>query len=582
MRVSRPLFPWALAALCLAWTAAQLSLAWTDAPIVDEPIHVFDGALAWDRGNPNANPEHPPLVKMLAAASSSPWRTRAAPLRAGEDPRAPAPAVLLDPHETAFRRIFATRLPAIAIALAAIIACGAWGRRIGGDAGGLGAAAFLASSTLYGAHAHFVTTDAAVASLAFTGAFLLIGIEGWRFRIRIAAAGLFLGAALAAKYSAVFLVPAAILFSAFDRSTRRRLAGHAGAAAVAILVLAAIVSFASRHATPAEVRAEIARARAGNTSNLLDPAGFSPLLSLGDRAAAWSPGLGRYFLGTALVASPAFRRDAYPAFFHGRITTQGALGYFPACVAFKFGTFALLAALAGVLVARRRLGWCALLTPLAYFLLSLRAHYLLGARYLLPIYPFLCVWASGLASRRGAASAEGEARVPDAGRGPRIARVALAAASVISLVAAAAAFPYWLGDSSLLGRAIGPLDGWFADSNLDWGQDLRRLEAKAAKRSAPVFIVGGSEFGGLPGLFPLLRFPDLSAPLPPGIYSATRWQPFLRAADTPEGRAAYPPALRPLITKLRNDYERLSRGPAIADLSTPSMRGSELSASGVP
>ncbi len=581
----RTIFPWALAALCLVWTTAQISLAWNDAPIVDEPIHVFDGALAVDLGDPTANPEHPPLVKMLAAAAAAPWRSRATPLRPGDDPRSPAPAMLLLPHASAFVRIFAARLPAIAIALAGVVVCGLWGKRIGGPAGGLGAAALLASSTLYGAHAHFVTTDVAVASLVFTGAFFLSGLDDRRRGVRIAAAGLFLGAALAAKYSAAFLVPVVLLLSALERPTRRRLAAHAAAAVTALLVLTAITSVASRHATGIEVRAEIDRARVGDTSNRLDPAGFSPLLSLGHRVSAVSPGLGRYLMGTALVASPAFRREAYPAFFHGRITTSGALGYFPACVLFKFGTLALLAGLAGAWIARRRIGWFALLTPLCYFAVSLRAHYLLGARYLLPMYPFLCLWASGLTARRAASplvSAEAPTadRVEDTRSPLSAGPLFLAAASILSLISAVAAFPYWLADSSIAGRAIGPLDRWFADSNLDWGQDLRRLEKRAAGRRAPVFIIGGSEFGGLPELFPLLRFPDLNRPLPAGDYSVTRWGPFLRAADTPEARARYPPELRPVVVKLRSDFERLYRGPVLPDISTPSMLGTAALAGG--
>jgi hypothetical protein len=61
--------------------------------------------------------------------------------------------------------------------------------------------------------------------------------------------------------------------------------------------------------------------------------------------------------------------------------------------------------------------------------------------------------------------------------------------------------------------------------------------------------------------------------LPPGLYSVTRWKPFLRAAATPEGLAAFPPELRPLILKLRRDYEVLYRGPILRDLATPSMFG---------
>lgn len=558
---NRARFPAALAALCLAWTAAQLALARNDAPIVDEPIHFFDGSLAVDRGDPTANPEHPPLVKVLAAAASRPWRARAAAVRPGEDPRAAAPALLVRPPDTARARIFAARLPPIAIALAAIAVCGAWGASIGGAAGGLAAAALLASSTLFGAHAHFVTTDAPVAALLFCAAFCLDAPEDRFPAGRIAAAGALLGLALAAKYSAVFLVPVLLLVSFFRRPVRSRLAAHLAVVLVAGAALAAITSWASRRATAAEVRDEIAAARGGGTTNRLDAAGMSAILAVGERIAPASPGLARYCLGTALVASPAFRRGAYPAFFHGRITTTGAPGYFPACVAFKFGSIALVAGLAGLVLGARRLPLFAVLPALLYFGAAVPAHYLLGARYLLPVYPFLCLWAAPLG---------------------RIAPRTILAAAALSIAGAAGAYPHWIADSSAIGRAIGPIDEWFADSNLDWGQDLARLEARAAARRTPVAIVSGSEFGNLAELYPALRFPDLARPLPPGLYSAVRWLPFLRAAAKPEGLAAYPAELRPVVLRLRADYDLFYRNPAIPDLSTPSMRGSRVPPEAAP
>lgn len=549
----RGLFLWGLAALAAAWTAAQVSLARTDAPVVDEPIHFLDGALAVDWGDPAANPEHPPLVKMLAAATAGRWRERAPAVHSADAGRAAAPALLIRPRDSFGPRIFAARLPEIAIGLAAIFAAALWGRAIGGDAGGLGSAALLAASTLWGAHAHLVTTDVAVASLAFCGAALL-GL-GPPTAPRAIAAGLFFGGALTAKYSAIFLVP--ILLAAWIASApgRPRIAAAALSFGVALIAATAIVTVASRHATAAEVRSEIASARAGATANRLPAGGMTPLLFVGERLAAVSPGVGRYCLGAALVASPAYRREGYPAFFHGRITTSGAVGYFPAAAAFKFGTVALLFGLAGLALGRKQLPLVAVAAPVFYFAAALPAHYLLGARYLLPVYPFLCLWAAPLGRRA-----------------PRL----LLGAAAAALVGAAWTYPYWMADRSLLGRAIGPLEEWFADSSLDWGQDLGRLAARADARKVPVSIVSGSEFGGLPELYPVLRFPDASGPLPPGDYSVVRWGPFIAAAAEPAALSRYPPELRALVVRLRDDYAIFERRPGIPTLSTPGMRGVSL------
>jgi 4-amino-4-deoxy-L-arabinose transferase-like glycosyltransferase len=564
------LFRIGLVVLSLAWVATQLYLAWDDAPTVDEPMHLFDGALQLDLGNSYANPEHPPLVKMLGAAAATPWRGRPALPPIGSDARGPASAYLVRPAATVFSRIFAARLPAVAVGLLAILAAALWGRRMAGPAGGLAAAALLASSTLYGAHAHLLTTDVAVASFTFCGAYLLVGEPGKRWSAP--AAGVCLGLALASKFSGLFLAPAVLVLGAVELARRRQRAGRAlVAAAAAAATLLAVVSFAARRTTAPEVRRQIAAAERGRTTNLLDASAFPAALAAADRAAAISPGTGRYVLGAVMVASPAYRKGAYPAFFHGRISTEGNWLYFPACLAFKWGTGAAAAAILGLWAGfsrRRRAegfapGLTAVVLPLAYFAMAVPSHYQLGARYLLPMFPFLALWAAPLAARRQEAPSGVE----------RARRFALALLAGLSLLGAAASFPFWMADSSSAGRLLGPIDAWFADSNLDWGQDLRRIARGAEAIGTPVYVVSGSEFDDLSKIFPSLRFPEARDPLPGGAYSVTRWGPFLAAAARPAGLACFPRQLRPLLAKLHGDYEEMARQPEIPRLSTPSMRG---------
>jgi hypothetical protein len=89
-----------------------------------------------------------------------------------------------------------------------------WGRELVGSAAALGALFLYALDPTMVAHSAFVTTDVGLA--AFTVLFLF---ALWRYierpgRLRLVLCGLALGAVLGAKFSAVFLLPAAALLLA--------------------------------------------------------------------------------------------------------------------------------------------------------------------------------------------------------------------------------------------------------------------------------------------------------------------------------------------------------------------------------
>jgi hypothetical protein len=100
--------------------------------------------------------------------------------------------------------------------------------------------------------------------------------------------------------------------------------------------------------------------------------------------------------------------------------------------------------------------------PVVFFLFTATLADNLGVRYLLPIYPLLFVWISRLAA------------VPPA----RSRTAVIAVAAVLGTVYVGGAlkiYPDHLSYFNLL--AGGPANGhkFLDDSNIDWGQDLRRL-----------------------------------------------------------------------------------------------------------
>lgn len=109
----------------------------------------------------------------------------------------------------------------------------------------------------------------------------------------------------------------------------------------------------------------------------------------------------------------------------------------------------------------------ALLIPACgYFAIALTTTINLGYRHLLPILPFLYVLIGTVVSQSLHEQSAHESRVK-----PRLAAVLLGWFVVASLWM----YPYYLAFFNLL--AGGPDNGWRAlvDSNIDWGQDLKRL-----------------------------------------------------------------------------------------------------------
>src|SRR5262249_11687693 len=106
-----------------------------------------------------------------------------------------------------------------------------------------------------------------------------------------------------------------------------------------------------------------------------------------------------------------------------------------------------------------------LLLPVGfYWLTAMFNHINIGHRHILPIYPFLIVFASKIAR---------------AWQPPRAKRLAALMACLLAwnMVETALVYPHFLAYFNEI--AGGPANGyrWLTDSNLDWGQDLKGLAA---------------------------------------------------------------------------------------------------------
>jgi hypothetical protein len=105
--------------------------------------------------------------------------------------------------------------------------------------------------------------------------------------------------------------------------------------------------------------------------------------------------------------------------------------------------------------------WAGLLfSPLCYFGFSMTSAINIGMRHILPVYPFLYVAVAALLARLATR---------------RAARYAMVALGALQIAECASIAPDYLAFFNALcgGPAKGPY--YLVDSNIDWGQDLKKL-----------------------------------------------------------------------------------------------------------
>ena len=525
----RPLVPIIIALVSLAgffiFAAGDIA---GNAPTQDEPVHLASGWSYLTTGDYRLNPEHPPLLKVIAAApllGMTIWPARLADAGDGgqsfaalmemwdlarSNPMAQwffahrffyslrdgAPqstttriprADFLNDTESIFVRARGALLLFTGLGLAIIIFC--WSYELWGWWGAAISTTLFAFDPNFIAHCGLVTTDAGV-SFLFAGTIYFFWRTARRLTIWNAIAfALFFAAALLAKFSAVLLFPmfVVIMITAGRKQIARLAAVAGGAVFVAVFAIWAAYGFRFLPTEqPLPMRdlvnswyakqSLVARYPVGAPAGALNAAMANPqpgligrAILLADRARLLPQS---YLWGFASVQEGAVYRTSY---LRGSISLNGFPSYFFWTFLYKTPIPTIIAIVAGLFVAlgaRRQSAIWFLIVPVAvYLLISITSSLNLGHRHILPVYPFLYVICGAL---------------------PRRFLIAGALAAVACL---------WSFDVPVWGQHIaymnelagGPRHGAarLLDSNLDWGQDLERLGtwANRQKITEPVNLV---------------------------------------------------------------------------------------------
>jgi 4-amino-4-deoxy-L-arabinose transferase-like glycosyltransferase len=471
-----------------------------DSVTSDERFHLPAGYAYWKKQEFRLNPEHPPLVKLLAAAPLLTMDLKMPPtLPDLEKYREPSEA--FNEYEGEFgseflftqdadRLIFLGRLPVVGLSLVLGLFIFQWSRMLHGShgAGLLSLFLFALEPTMI-AHGHYVTTDVALACFSIMAMFYL-----WRFsregKLRhFFFASLSLGLGLAAKFSALFLVPVFFLLLFWrwpapenPAKTGSSIMRHGGLARTLAAIAAMVVFGATVQACYL----------------------FSSDLTL-------------YFQGIQSLVFTQGLRDR-PPYLLGRFIAGGVWWYPLYAVLLKTPLPTLIVILTAGLAAlkeRRSLPGDSLFVLLPAAVMTLATCVFarnLGVRYMIPATAFLLVfagrsWFTFSSSWRG-----------------KTLGAALAVWLVISVLRVSPHYISYFNES-----VGGPENGadYLDDSNIDWGQDLKRLAQYLSKNGIDEAVLSfwgptppayyGEQYG--------VRFKPWTAEAaasdmpPPGIYA---------------------------------------------------------------
>ncbi len=441
-------------------------------PTIDEFAHVPAGCVYWRQGDFSLYGKNPPLAKLwmsLPVALDSrvvvPEFSRR-PL--GWGPWEYGKGFMDANRERFFAIFFRARLMIVALGLAAAALVFVWARRLFGERAAAVAASLLLLSPSVVAHSSLATVDAACMLTILAACWLLRRACVRRGLLAIAVAGAALGAALAVKFTAILVVPVAVVLPALalrgeGAGTGRRLG--IWARDVAVLLLAALIVVHAAFGFRGSFRR-------------LDSFRFHSRTCAAVQRAL--PGaipvpLPRDFVSGFDAVRLDTEKGEFENFLHGRWSPEGWWYYNLVALAVKTPLLVLLLFLGGVLAWRSsgaglREAWPVLL-PAASILVFLSAFNRVntGIRYVLPVLPFLHLAAGAVFATK---AGPGRFRWRDA-----LAAAAVAATLVTAVAARRDPILYF---NPIAGGSSRGQD-WLIDSNLDWGQDLYQVPSAVAR-----------------------------------------------------------------------------------------------------
>jgi hypothetical protein len=444
-----------------------------DSATADEAAHIAAGLLKVREGRIDLYATQTPLIESLIAMPLAiagervpdQWRSM------GNRPWVFGHLLLYRGGSDAQRILRMARLPVIALFLALCFAVWGFVREVtGNDAAALAAFAMTGFCPTLLAHGRLATVDMGVTFFAFLATALFLRLLRAPSKGVAIATGVAVACTLASKISGALLLPFFAIVLVLWFAERRRPA-PADAGGVPRRRLFWLEWRGGSETLPASAGGDAGVPLAAITCI----ATFILIyLVLGRSFDLMLPF--RAYLSELRAVRAFYVANPLPQFLLGEFSQKGWPQYYLVAMAVKTPLPALTLLVIGVLHTRRFEGIVCIVFAALFLLVSAFSSLNLGIRHVLPIYPFLYA-AAAIA-------------LFDASRRMRIAAGVLVAAHVL---VALLAYPSYLSYFNALIGSPRNADRILIDSNLDWGQDLRRLGLWA--RANDVDVVRVHYFG---------------------------------------------------------------------------------------
>lgn len=455
----------------------------------DEGIHLYSGYTYLINNDFRLDVEHPPILKELAALPLIFVKDIKLPLNglwdkaanfyydAWQEARVLGENFLFSLSNNPDQLILLGRIPFIILTLLLGLAVFIWARKLYGQKAALLAAFLILLMPNILAHGILINTDLGLIL------FLFLGIYFWVIFLKkpqwpsFLLSGLFIGFALASKFTGLIVILILIILALvklffYDKNFKnwsKYLVGFAGILLVSFFVIWASYGFLLEVPPP-------------------------PIASLSENVRLWTdiqvpekfdhvfkmlrPIMfpAQYYKGLFLVGRHALA--GHGSFLLGETSNTGWWYYFPVAIFYKtpipFFIFLLLSLIFWLkLKAKESFDEVVLIvTALIFLLISMFSKADLGVRHVLPIFPFLAIYASKSINLVDFSSI----KITKAETKKIIPALGFLILILWYLFSAVTSYPNYLTYFNEFGR--GPQGGYkiLVDSNLDWGQDIFQIK----------------------------------------------------------------------------------------------------------
>jgi len=457
-----------IAAVCVLLVVLGVQLFFSvrrESQTWDEANHIFAGYRSWTHGDFGLNPEHPPLLKLLATAPLLPSHPKSPALEERffkEDAFLRGKEFLY--QNDADKILSRTRTAAATLTLVTVLVVFFGTREMFGAGAAFIALTLLAFDPNLLAHGALITTDVGLACFMFLSVFMFYRFVKSPSASRLIVAGVSVGLVLAVKHTGLLILPILFLLTLCEiifEPNREKALRFAGS--LALITLIGWLVLWSCYGFRYSARPNGLQLNPPLVEYVKD---LKPVEAWPISTAARLRALPEsYLYGLADVKLTA---NYYTSYVLGKVYAHGVWFYFPLAFLIKstVGVLALVLLTLGAIAARRlncRREILFLTVPVIFYLLvALTVGMNIGVRHILVVYVFLYVLIGGAMSTLIQKS--------------RKWAYAVGILLLVHAVSSVLAFPNYIAYANEFWGGPSQTHKYLTDSNSDWGQQLKSVK----------------------------------------------------------------------------------------------------------